>query len=515
MNEDNGIGRRTFMKRAAVAALCGTAPCLAHGEQPRQSEAVRKLTIETDGPARLEVRGSREKMFQPERALMDRTARVGAGKGQYYLGHFTSTGTAVLHLPVGRYTIIAEKGLEFHRLEKVVELNVDRSVRLTPGRWVSMASKGWWSGDLHVHRPPTDAKILLAAEDLNLGVFFTIWNSENYWEGKKIPEDPVERLDATHVATLMNAEDERGGGAWMMHNLKVPLDLSAKGRWYPQGNAFVERAKDQGAWFECEKPIWWEAPVMAAITSIDSLGVLHNHYNQYGMVADEAWGRPRDRDLYPGDEGFSDYSLSLYYRYLNLGMRLPASAGSASGVLLSPPGYNRVYAYAPDGFSVESFYSALRAGRNFVTNGPMLAFSVNGKMPGDTLQISSDAHLEVAAEALARDPIDRIEILANGEVVADTAGSKLEKVIKPANHTWLAARCFLKRGLTIRLAHSSPIYLAGKRQTWDSSRDRAYFAKWIDDLVSESEEDSKRFQSEERKEEIHRIYWTARSFYTS
>ena len=73
------------------------------------------------------------------------------------------------------------------------------------------------------------------------------------------------------------------------------------------------------------------------------MGVVHNHYNQYGMIANEAWGRPRDQKLYPGKEGFSNYSQSLYHRYLNLGNRYPATAGSASGVLQAPPGYNRVY----------------------------------------------------------------------------------------------------------------------------------------------------------------------------
>ena len=93
----------------------------------------------------------------------------------------------------------------------------------------------------------------------------------------------------------------------MLHNLKKPLGLGVEGRWYPQGRVFVDEAKLQGAWFDSEKPIWWETPVMAAISRIDSIGVLHNHYNQYGMNANEAWGRPRDQSLYPGNDGFSNY----------------------------------------------------------------------------------------------------------------------------------------------------------------------------------------------------------------
>jgi hypothetical protein len=58
---------------------------------------------------------------------------------------------------------------------------------------VDLAEEGWWSGDFHVHRLPGDAKTLLAAEDLNLGLFITIWNARNFWKGKEIPEKPVPR----------------------------------------------------------------------------------------------------------------------------------------------------------------------------------------------------------------------------------------------------------------------------------------------------------------------------------
>ena len=272
--------------RQGLAALPAVAPSILYGQRTGAPDGTLRLTIETEGPARIEVRGAGQQMFQPENALVDHTAKkIPDRKDDYYWGHFTSAGTAVLGLPAGQYTVIVEKGLEFERLETSVNLNADRTLRLAPKRWANMAAQGWWSGDLHVHRPPADAKTLLAAEDLNLAVFFTIGNNRDYWRCKEIPADPVKRLDSTHVATLLNAEDERGGGAWMMHNLRMPVDMSAAKRWYPQGRAFVNEAKAQGGWFECEKPIWWEAPVMAVLEPMDSLGVLHNHYNQYGKRA--------------------------------------------------------------------------------------------------------------------------------------------------------------------------------------------------------------------------------------
>jgi hypothetical protein len=152
------------------------------------------------------------------------------------------------------------------------------------------------------------------------------------------------RVSPNNFLILMDAEDERGGGAWMLHNLKKPLEkLDVDGRWYPSGIRFVREARAQKSspdalfpWFDNEKPIWWETPVMVALSTPDSMGMAHNHFNQYSMEASEAWARPRDRQEYPGNQGFSDSSMQLYYRYLNLGFRIPPSAGAASGSDVSP-----------------------------------------------------------------------------------------------------------------------------------------------------------------------------------
>lgn len=506
------------MKAAGMAALGTTVGIPLYVRRTAASERIVRLTIKTDGPARLQVIGAGGAMFQPHNALMDRTAKKYREMDRYYLGHFVSLGTAALDIPAGRYMVIVEKGLEFERLEAVLDLDEDRVLRLAPKRWVDMASRGWWSGDLHIHRPPEYAAALLAAEDLNLGAFITMWHAQNFWKGTQIPPSPIEYSTPTEVATLMNAEDERGGGAWLLPNLRKPLwRLGSAGWWYPPGLVFIDQAKAQGGWFDCEKPIWWETPVMAALERIDSLGVVHNHYNEYGMVANEAWGRPRDQKLYPGPEGFSNYSLGLYYRYLNLGHRYPASAGSASGVMPSPPGYNRVYVLAPGGFGVGAFYAALRAGRSFVTNGPVLTFNVDGKNPGDTINILSAQPLQVVAEAQVREgeAIDRVEIVANGRIVAETSDPNLEAEVEPQGYTWLAARCFLKSDVTVRLAHSSPIYLTGPGQNWNSAEDAAYFVRWIDDLIADTDAHPRRFQNDDQKTEVLESYLAARVHYES
>jgi hypothetical protein len=217
---------------------------------------------------------------------------------------------------------------------------------------------------------------------------------------------------------------------------------------------------------------------------------------QYGIDQSEYWGRPRDRKEYPGWQGFVDYSMDLYYRYLNLGFRIPPSAGTGTGVMPSPAGYDRVYAKIDGPFTVEKWYQAIRDGRSFVTNGPMLFVSYkNG---------------EIGVKAEAREPIDRIELVANGKIVDTTSGPNARFHIDSQKFSWCAVRCFLKTPDNVRMAHSAPIYLTGK---WDAREDAAYFVSWQDQLILQTNADPKRFENNEQRDAVLAIYGQAREIF--
>jgi hypothetical protein len=63
-------------------------------------------------------------------------------------------------------------------------------------------------------------------------------------------------------------------------------------------------------------------------------------------------------------------------------LRLPPSAGSASGVLPNPVGYDRVYVQLDGELSYEKWWDGLKLGRVFVSNGPLLRCRANGQWPG-------------------------------------------------------------------------------------------------------------------------------------
>ena len=110
----------------------------------------------------------------------------------------------------------------------------------------------------------------------------------------------------------------------------------------------------------------------------------------------------------------------------------------------------------------------------------MLLFHVNACLPGDTVEVQRGKPDSFDLTAMAREPIARVELIANGEVVfskipgaVPTRKVRLTGRIDLSRHTWVIARCFLKPGETIRLAHTSPIYLSGSDNKGDARQGRA------------------------------------------
>ncbi len=465
--------------------------------------------------ARLEVRDSSGAMYRPESPLRDRSARNRPGGQPWYIGSFVAQGEVTLDVPPGDYRVVAERGPEYYRLDVPVNVPEDKPayVKLELERWIDMNELGWYSGDFHVHRPPDEMPQLVQAEDLNLAVVLTMWNKRDLFAGSRIPRNPVRKVDDTHLFTIANAEDERGGGAWMLHGLRQKLGLAVDGRWYPAGLSFIEKAKAQRyvptgmPWFDVEKPFWWEVPVVMALEQPDSLGLLHNHFNQYGIHASEAWGRPRDAKKRSGALGFVESSLELNYRYWNLGFHVPASAGSASGVLPNPVGYNRVYVQLNEPFGVEPFYRGLRQSSSFVTNGPMLFFEAFEE-PGGSIRLIVDVR--------SRDPLNRVEIVANG-VVVQTFGAppgkrsfQTEVSLAPGLYSWVAVRAFEQNDHTVRMAHSQPYWIDAP---FGVRGDAEYFIEWIDELIKISDEDEQRFANDRQREAVLGIYRQAREVF--
>ena len=124
---------------------------------------------------------------------------------------------------------------------------------------------------------------------------------------------------------------------------------------------------------------------------------------------------------------------SSYHQILNAGFQLAPSAGSASGVLNNPVGYNRVYVHLEADWKVSDWWEGLRQGQCFVSNGPLLRCWVEKSLGAmkranplilfgqvvDCLQNRNDMILK--ARLTSQDPVEAFELIHNGEVVRRVA----------------------------------------------------------------------------------------------
>lgn len=75
---------------------------------------------------------------------------------------------------------------------------------------------------------------------------------------------------------------------------------------------------------------------------------------------------------------------------LNCGYRLPAVGGSDKMGTYILVGANRTYAYLGQSeVSFANWAEAVRRGNTFSTTGPLLLFSVDGRMPGDEIRLKA------------------------------------------------------------------------------------------------------------------------------
>jgi hypothetical protein len=177
----------------------------------------------------------------------------------------------------------------------------------------------------------------------------------------------------------------------------------------------------------------------------------------YELSADFNYGEPL-ADLVLGridayEVSYSDAPRHMedYYDLCRAGLIVPLVGASAKGDNCAVLGAMRTYASIDnsDDLGYENWLRAIRAGRSFATNGPLLSLKINGSVPTATLDIAEAVeNVHVHIEAISLVPFQSVELLWNGHVVASSMAA-LELPCKanldydlPTNRSgWLAVRC--------------------------------------------------------------------------
>ncbi len=117
--------------------------------------------------------------------------------------HFVCKGSVALDLAPGTYAYRIDRGPEYVLTSAMVAVAEGDPLAVTNRlrRLVNLAKESWWSGDLHVHRPPEDMELLMQAEDLHVAPVITWWNDQNGWRNRPFPANPLVLLRGTGSIT--------------------------------------------------------------------------------------------------------------------------------------------------------------------------------------------------------------------------------------------------------------------------------------------------------------------------
>ncbi len=224
-----------------------------------------------------------------------------------------------------------------------------------------------------------------------------------------------------------------------------------------------------------------------------------------------------------GDE---DGACWMYYRVLNCGLKCAASSGSDSRMDVlrhAVSGGGKVYVKSDGALTYPEWVAAYKAGRTFVTNGPMLFLQVNGKEPGAELRLSGPSEVQVSARASSQVPMDGIELIVNGEIAGrerasrDGKQAEIVKKIHLSQSSWIAARV---SGEGHRLvvndpklfAHTSPVYCYIGGEKISSRKDAQIVVDSIDRLIQDVVA-SPRFANDRRRKEVIELFQRGRSYF--
>lgn len=409
--------------------------------------------------------------------------------------HFYAAGEADVTVPSGRYVIRAFRGIEY--LEARVEVDIPAAAnvaaRVDLERWTDPPARGWWGGESHIHanygygqwyNTPSTMRLQIEGEGLNLAnMVVANSDTDGIFDREFFRGEPDPVSSPRHVLYWNEEFRATLWGHMTLYNLKRLVEPIMTGfkdttnPWDVPTNADIaDYVHLQGGHVNYTHPSSNADPFLAA-------------YSAKALPVDVALGKIDSLDI----NGSYDATVPLWYRLLNCGFRLPASAGTdvfLNRIRSRLPGGDRAYVHLDGPFSYDAWVKGLKAGRSFVTNGPMLEFTADGKPLGATLVLAAPGQVRLQAKAHSAAPITRIEIIHNGVVVAtglpDAVGrsASFDETLQIEKSGWLGARVYgsgAYSGGTAQ-AHTSPIYVEVAGRPASSKEDAAYFLDWIDRL---------------------------------
>ena len=439
----------------------------------------------------------------------------------FWADHFVFPGTITLKLPIGLYTFELERGPEYYNITGnfSIERLADDSKEVELRRVVEMSDEGWWSGDLHLRRNVRDLETVISADDLHVVQATTWWNDKNDLRGKTIapPKNRLVTFDRDRVYELCCGGFTRGGTEVLCFHVPGPIPLAAESEEYPSLAQVLQQARQKEKselWVDATASYGWDLPMLVANGLVDSIEVANSHFGRKAILPDTKLGKPLDAALYGDPLGYARRSQDLYFKLLNCGLRIPPTAGSGSGALPNPAGYNRVYVHLDSRFDYQQWWESLKAGQVVVTNGPLLRARVEGQLPGHTFhgEEGRELELQIGMTLTTREPISYLEIVQNGQARSIRFEDYVKEGRLPPLHFkesgWFLLRAVAEISDTYRFAMTGPYYVefGGKQRI--SKKSAQFFLDWVYERARQIHVDDP-----EKRREVMAYHRKARDFW--
>lgn len=483
--------------------------------------------------ARISIADHRGKFYAPEEAWIHADDSKYPTHHQFESHYFHTNGSEVVKVPMGKLRIQVSHGPQY----EIQKLEIDASngmhepvvIRLKKLSFPAGLDNGW-SGDVHVHmnyaghyqNNPDRLVQQAKAEDLNF-VYNLIVNKE-----QRIPDigyfsTTPDKASDTETMVLHGEEFHTSfWGHLGLLNLKNHLLLpvyagypqTAAESVFPHNSFIADQAHEQVAL------VGYVHPFEQSELFPDQATTLVNE-----LPVDAALGKIDYYELI----GFADHKASehVWYKLLNCGMKIPAAAGTDAmtnyASLRGPVGLNRVYVKAEGSLDVNVFQSELKAGKSFVTNGPLVGLKVESATPGDSIMINPKGQtLSYSGFMRSNVPVEKVEIIWNGEIVAThSLKASIQSVdfkgtIKVKGTGWLLLRAWSENAHPdlpdlYPYASTNPIYIQSNMKNAQQKQAAEYFLKWVTRI--ESKINDLVFRSDVEKNSVVSDIKNAKAFY--
>jgi hypothetical protein len=378
---------------------------------------------------------------------------------------FYINGSYDARVPAGTYDVIVTRGPEYRLVHQKVDVRPDDTsiVTVPLERYADLPASGWYSGDSHIHLMrdrSADADVWgqMSAEDVHLGNLLEMGNIEGTYF-KQPAWDRAGQFAHDGYALVPGQEDPRTGmrGHTIHWNLKAHVHL------------------EKEAFFHYER-VFEQTRSQGALTGYAHLGELFN--GRRGLALDVPFGLVDFIEVLQGGR----LNTEIWYSFLNLGYKV-LPVGGADFPYFGPtlPGVERTYVKVDGPFSSDGWFGGFRRGHAYVTNGPFLQFTINGREMGDELHVKRGTPLSVAADAQLNPDVDRLnrlELVVLGDVEAQqpAGGSDrihLQKTLTADHSMWVAIRAYgnHQEPQFTTVAHSAPIYvIVDDQPSWKAER---------------------------------------------